>query len=179
MFGIGTAPEGSTLEYTDRYDQADRGDLRADPGGRRAYYVIAGFPTVVDGNALLRLKPWERARPQAAGDRRRAAAEVRRSPACIAFPINPPSLGQRSARRRSQFVIRCRRRLRGAAARSSTACSSEVAQESRHAEPRQPTCGSTSRELRVERQPRQGRRTSASRSTPSAARSRRCSAGGR
>jgi len=24
-----------------------------------AYSAIAGFPTVVDGNAILRLKPWE------------------------------------------------------------------------------------------------------------------------
>src|SRR5205085_2052357 len=59
-----------------------------------AYTAISGFPTVVDGNAVLRLKPWEertRTAQQLADDLRPAMMSI---PGAIAFPINPPSLGQ-------------------------------------------------------------------------------------
>ena len=52
------------------------------------------FPTVVDGNAVLRLKPWEertRKQQQIADELRPKFAAI---PGALAFPINPPSLGQ-------------------------------------------------------------------------------------
>jgi multidrug efflux pump len=59
-----------------------------------AYTAISGFPTVVDGNAVLRLKPWEertKKQQQITDEIRPALAQI---PGAIAFPINPPSLGQ-------------------------------------------------------------------------------------
>ncbi|MGZ3461766.1 MAG: efflux RND transporter permease subunit, partial [Archangium sp.] len=58
VFGLVTAPQGATPQYTAdmirpierMYDQIPEA---------AAYTTIQGFPTVVDGNAVLRLKPWE------------------------------------------------------------------------------------------------------------------------
>jgi len=93
VFGLVTAPQGSTPQYTgDQIRPIE--DLYAQIPEASAYTSIAGFPTVVDGNAVLRLKPWEeRTRKQ-----QQIAEELRpqfqKIPGAIAFPINPPSLGQ-------------------------------------------------------------------------------------
>src|SRR5690606_20793275 len=58
VFGVLSAPEGSTLEATQRsllqiealYDDVP------ETGGVQS---VIGFPTVTDGFAILRLKPWE------------------------------------------------------------------------------------------------------------------------
>ena len=58
MFGLVTAPQGSTPQYTaDQIKPIE--ELYAKVPEADAYTAIAGFPTVVDGNAVLRLKPWE------------------------------------------------------------------------------------------------------------------------
>src|SRR5262249_46038959 len=59
-----------------------------------AYGAIAGFPTVVDAVAFLRLKNWEertRTQQQLADLLRPKLMAI---PGGFAFPINPPSLGQ-------------------------------------------------------------------------------------
>jgi multidrug efflux pump len=93
VFGLVSAPQGSTPQYTSDMLKPIETVYTALPESA-AFTTIAGFPTVVDGNAVLRLKPWE--------ERTRTAqqlAEVVRPammalPGAIAFPITPPSLGQ-------------------------------------------------------------------------------------
>jgi multidrug efflux pump len=93
VFGLVSAPQGSTPQYTADMLKPIEDVYGALPESG-AYTAISGFPTVVDGNAVLRLKPWE--------ERTRTAqqlAEVVRPqmmaiPGAIAFPITPPSLGQ-------------------------------------------------------------------------------------
>ncbi len=76
MFGLVTAPQGSTPQYTaDQIKPIEQ--FYAQMPEAAAWTAISGFPTVVDGNAVLRLKPWEERTQEAAADRRRAAAEVR------------------------------------------------------------------------------------------------------
>ena len=70
-----------------------------------AYTAISGFPTVVDGNAILRLKPWEertRSQQQIADELRPKFASI---PGALAFPINPPSLGQGFRSTPIEYVI--------------------------------------------------------------------------
>ncbi|MEO8536850.1 MAG: efflux RND transporter permease subunit, partial [Betaproteobacteria bacterium] len=59
-----------------------------------AWTAISGFPTVADGVAVLRLKPWE----ERVKKQREIADELRPKfaaiPGALAFPISPPSLGQ-------------------------------------------------------------------------------------
>jgi multidrug efflux pump len=104
IFGFVSAPQGSTVNYTASNLTAIERMYDKIPEGA-AYSAIAGFPTVVDGNAILRLKPWEeRTRKQQA-----IADELRPKfmalPGVIAFPVNPPSFGQSPRSTPVEFVI--------------------------------------------------------------------------
>jgi multidrug efflux pump len=67
--------------------------------------TLSGFPTVVDGLAILRLRPWEERHKS----QQRIAAELRPKFTSIAgaqaFPINPPSLGQSFRSTPVEYVI--------------------------------------------------------------------------
>src|SRR6266508_746656 len=58
VFGLVTAPQGSTPQYTSDTLRPIEEFYSKVPEAA-AYTTISGFPTVVDGNAVLRLKPWE------------------------------------------------------------------------------------------------------------------------
>ena len=104
VFGLVTAPQGSTPQYTgDQIKPIE--DLYAQVPEANAWTAIAGFPTVVDGNAVLRLKPWEeRTRTQ-----QDIAEELRpkfqQIPGAMAFPLNPPSLGQSFRSTPIEYVV--------------------------------------------------------------------------
>ncbi|MGH8561612.1 MAG: efflux RND transporter permease subunit, partial [Nevskiales bacterium] len=66
IVGRFVAPEGSTVEYTDRYARQIEGHVRALPEVNRVF-VVSGFPAVTEGIAIVRLVDWaERARSQQA-----------------------------------------------------------------------------------------------------------------
>lgn len=104
VFGVVSAPDGSTLDYTldsvKRIEQMYAGITEA--SGNQS---IVGFPTVTEAFAILRLKPW--------GDRERSQQEIAASllpqfmglPGVRAFPSNPPSFGQRATSKPIEFVI--------------------------------------------------------------------------
>jgi len=104
VFGVVTSPEGATLDYTlsnlMRIEQ-----LYADIPERQGHQVVAGFPTVTDGFAILRLKPWE--------ERSRTQQVIAQSlqpkfnalPGVRAFPTNPPSFGLRATSKPVEFII--------------------------------------------------------------------------
>src|SRR5437763_1212500 len=93
VFGLVAAPQGSTPQYTaDMLKPIEA--IYASLPESGAYTTISGFPTVVDGNAVLRLKSWEertRTAQQLADFLRPQLMSI---PGAIVFPINPPSLGQ-------------------------------------------------------------------------------------
>src|SRR5690606_7366413 len=104
VFGVVTAPEGSTLEATQRnllQIEALYDDI-PEMGGVQS---VIGFPTVTDGFAILRLKPWE--------ERERSQQEIAQElqprfsaiPGVRAFPSNPPSFGQRATSKPVNFVV--------------------------------------------------------------------------
>ena len=114
---------------------------------------------------------------QAAADRRRAAAEVRDDPRRAGVPDQPavagPELPLDADRVRDHGAGALRR-----AAAAGRPLPRRGPQVPGAAEPRRPTCGSTSRSC-GSTSTATSSATSASTSTPSAARSRRCSAAGR
>ncbi|MFO1323132.1 MAG: efflux RND transporter permease subunit [Burkholderiales bacterium] len=104
VFGLVTAPQGSTPQYTsDQLKPIE--EFYSQVPEAYAFTTISGFPTVVDGNAVLRLKPWEerkKKQQQIADELRPKFAAI---PGALAFPINPPSLGQSFRSTPIEYVI--------------------------------------------------------------------------
>ncbi len=109
VIGMIRAPEGATLEYTESYARRVEVMLKEIPELTGYFMVVApGLqrPTPVNtAMAFMNLKPWEeRTRPQQA-----IAADLMPKfgmlPGVLAFPINPPSLGQNFRSLPVQFVI--------------------------------------------------------------------------
>lgn len=92
IFGRVQAPQGSTVEYTSESLRAIE-SYYATIGEASAFNAIAGFPTVADGNAILRLKPWEERDRKQQDIARELNARFAQLPGVIAFAVNPPSLG--------------------------------------------------------------------------------------
>jgi len=92
IFGRVQAPQGSTVDYTSESLRAIE-SYYATIGEASAYNAIAGFPTVADGNAILRLKPWEERDRKQQDIARELNARFAQLPGVIAFAVNPPSLG--------------------------------------------------------------------------------------
>jgi multidrug efflux pump len=104
VFGIVSAPQGATPQYTaDQLRPIEQ--MYSKIPEAAAFTAFAGFPTVVDGNAILRLKPWEereRKQQQIADALRPQFMSI---PGALAFPLNPPSLGQSFRSTPIEFVI--------------------------------------------------------------------------
>ena len=104
VFGLVTAPQGSTPVFTgDMIRPIEK--MYAQIPEAAAYTSIAGFPTVVDGNAVLRLKPWEERTKKQQTITEELRPQMQQIPGAIAFAINPPSLGQSFRSTPIEFVI--------------------------------------------------------------------------
>jgi len=104
LFTRGLAPEGSTIEFTDRYGKELQALLRQIPEVR-AYFVITGGNEVTELLSFSSLKPWsERQRTQM-----EIAAELQpkllRIAGVRASVNNPGSFGQSPRARPVEFVI--------------------------------------------------------------------------
>jgi multidrug efflux pump len=104
IFGFVSAPEGATVNFTgDNVKKLE--DIYRGVPETSAYNGFAGFPTVADGVAIARLKPWN--------ERTRSQQEIVTSlipefakvPGVRAFPINVASLGQGPRNRPIEFVV--------------------------------------------------------------------------
>lgn len=104
IFGVLTAPEGATLSYT--LDNAKRIEAiyESVPEGV-ARQLIIGFPTVSEGFAILRLKPWEERARKQQDITQSLMPQFGQLPGVRAFPLNPPSFGLRSNSRPIEFVV--------------------------------------------------------------------------
>ena len=105
IIGIGSAPEGATIDYTDRYTLQAIDKLAAIPEQDR-YFGFVGFGGVVT-NAItfVKLKDWrerDRSAQQIAGSlfpQFSGIAGIR------AFPITPPPLGVRDFGQPVRFIV--------------------------------------------------------------------------
>ena len=99
-----TSPDGSTLDYTQRYVNAVE-RLGQPYKEFDRIFVTVGNPTVSQANVFLRAIDWD--------ERKRTTLEIARElqprlgalPGVTAFPITPPSLGQGFRERPINFVI--------------------------------------------------------------------------
>jgi multidrug efflux pump len=104
IFGIVTAPQGSTVGYTAENLRQIESFYSQIPDAF-AYTAIAGFPTVSDGVAVLRLKPWDERERKQQDVTRELFGKFQSLPGVLAFPVNPPSLGQSPRSTPVEFVI--------------------------------------------------------------------------
>ena len=99
-----TAPDGSTLDFTDKYAKALEKIGTAYPEFDRIFANL-GNPTVAQGSVIYRAVDWD--------ERKRTTLEIAREmqgkfngiAGVNAFPITPPSLGQGFRERPVNFVI--------------------------------------------------------------------------
>lgn len=103
------APEGATFDYTDRYVRAAEKFFEAIPEIRTYFTVVAPgiqSPTAVNyGIGFVSLVPWnkrERTQQEVVAE---LAPKLTGLPGALAFPVNPPSLGQGFRSQPVQFVI--------------------------------------------------------------------------
>lgn len=103
------APEGSTMGYTDRYATQAEHFLNDIPEVQQQFMVVAPgleAPTpVTRAIGFVSLKPWEsrqRSQQQIAAE---LAPKLFSLPGVLAFPINPPSLGQDFLDPGVQFIV--------------------------------------------------------------------------
>jgi multidrug efflux pump len=104
VFSFVTAQEGSTARYTAENIRPIEDLYRTIPEMQR-FNAMAGFPTVADGMAILRLKPWEERERKQQQITQELAPKLAQIPGVRAFPTNPPSLGQSPRNRPVEFVI--------------------------------------------------------------------------
>ncbi len=105
VIGIGIAPEGSTVDYTDGYAKRAEAFYKAIPEVER-FFVVTGFPVPTNMISFLGLKDWsERQRPQQAIAGELAPKMFGGIPGLLAFPVNPPSLGASPIDKPLQFVL--------------------------------------------------------------------------
>lgn len=104
IFGIGMAPEGSTIQYADQYAQQMEAIFDKIPE-KQWRFIAVGFPFVTQTFTVTGLKEW--------GERDRSSFDIIQEispklfgiPGTLNFAINPQSLGQGSRSQPVEVVI--------------------------------------------------------------------------
>ena len=110
ILGVMLAPEGATVEYTDGYARIWE-EIYKDVPEITSYFVAVApgldRPNPVNfALSFVRLKPWdERTRSQIDISREVGPKMFAMMPGVLAFPNNPPSLGQSFRSQPVQFVV--------------------------------------------------------------------------
>ncbi len=105
VIGFASAPEGATLEYTNRYALQMEGIYRDLVPEVANIFAVAGFNGVTNAITFVSMVPWE--------DRERSAQQVAQAlfpafmsiPGVMAFPVSPPPLGQRDFGQPLRFIV--------------------------------------------------------------------------
>ena len=90
---MGIAPEGSTLEFTDHYAKQIEALYQQVPEIRQ-YFLVTGFPVVSQVISFSRLVDWEERERKQQDVAAELGPRMFGIPGLMAFPVNPPSLGQ-------------------------------------------------------------------------------------
>ena len=104
ILGVVTAPDGATLDYTQRYLNAMERIGQPYKEFDRIF-VTAGNPTVSQANVFYRAIDWDLRTRSTLEIARELQPKLAALPGVTAFPITPPSLGQGFRERPVNFVI--------------------------------------------------------------------------
>lgn len=104
IIGIGIGPEGATIDYTRRYAEMMEAAYAGTPD-LDTYFVIVGNPVVNQVLTFSRLKDWDDRDVSQQEVVKGLAPKLAAIPGMLAFPSNPPSLGQKATAKPVNFVI--------------------------------------------------------------------------
>ncbi|WP_448188306.1 efflux RND transporter permease subunit [Azospirillum sp. sgz301742] len=104
IIGIAIAPEGSTLDYTQRYATMMEGIFRSVPVVEK-FFVVVGFPVVNQGIGFVRLIDWDQRDVKQQAITAQLFPKMFGIPGILAFVANPPSLGQSPIDKPVNFVV--------------------------------------------------------------------------
>ena len=104
ILNVVNAPDGATLDYTDRYASAIERIGSAYKEFDRIF-VVTGNPTVSQSNVFFRAVDWDERERTTLQMAREMQPRINALPGVQAFPITPPSLGQGFRERPVNFVI--------------------------------------------------------------------------
>ncbi|MDQ3493938.1 MAG: efflux RND transporter permease subunit [Pseudomonadota bacterium] len=104
IIGFGVAPEGATVEYTDRYARMMEGMFAQIPQVQR-YFQIVGFPSVTNTIGFVMLDDWEERDVTTAQVQGGLFPQFMGIPGIMAFPTLPPPLGQDGFGQPVSFVV--------------------------------------------------------------------------
>ena len=99
-----TAPDGATLDYTDRYLKVIERAAMNIPEIDRVF-MFAGGQSVSQGSVILRAVDWSARSKSTQQIARELQPQLSLLPGVTAFPVTPPSLGQGFRERPINFVI--------------------------------------------------------------------------
>ena len=104
VMATASAPEGASLEYTDRYVRQMEALANAVPEAERIFSVI-GSPLVTNARMFIRLSDWDERDRKQQDITSELMPKMRNIAGVTAFPTNPASLGQRGGGKPVQMVI--------------------------------------------------------------------------
>lgn len=104
IIGFGVAPEGATVEYTDRYARQMEAAFERIPQVEQ-YFQIVGFPAVTQTIGFVMLKDWEQRDVSTAQVQGQLFPQFMGIPGIMAFPTLPPPLGQDGFGQPVNFVV--------------------------------------------------------------------------
>jgi multidrug efflux pump len=104
IIGVGSSPEGATIDFTDRYSQ-QMVDILAEIPEQNRFFGFSGFSGVTNSITFVGLKDWR--------DRDRSAQQIANTlfpqfsaiAGIMAFPVTPPPLGVRDFGQPVRFVV--------------------------------------------------------------------------
>jgi multidrug efflux pump len=104
ILGVFVAPEGATLEYSDKYARQLEG-IYGNTKDVERYFVVSGNPTVSQGISFVGLSDWKERTRNSLAVVKELFPKFMGIPGVLAFPVTPPSLGQSPRERPVNFVI--------------------------------------------------------------------------
>jgi multidrug efflux pump len=104
IFGMFIAPEGATLNYTEKYAREIEGIYSQTKDVER-YFVVAGNPTVSQGISVLGLNDWALRKRNSLAIAKELFPRFGQIPGVMAFPDHPAIAGAECPERPVNYVI--------------------------------------------------------------------------
>jgi multidrug efflux pump len=104
IIGFGVAPEGSTVEYTDKYARQMEAILGSIPEVQRQFQIV-GFPSITQTIGFVGLVDWDERTRKSSEIQGQLFGQFMGIPGVMAFPVLPPPLGQQGFGQPVSFVV--------------------------------------------------------------------------